>query len=315
MNNFLPPDSDWSFTMDAQAYPILLPHVVCLDEDLYVNGRLTEKLTRQQADFLGYCDGRQTFATIISGHSVDLSSVIHLTQYLLWWHSPVNKWVHEFEECDRLVFSESLNSVWEAMGGRMLFEYPPKGTIIINCFSSSQSELAARDEAFFASRLTSVGHRVWNIAREKINSATDIFTDMIRASIERAKPSEIFIPASLGRRPLSHLIHNTVIGLVAEGYIDASVHLYSDGSPLGYRHTDEFYSTFEGTYFNPREYWINTSATAASKNAMLDLFAASLSSEQKLLTRTNDGRVARNFGDSGWTAAEHFWQLDFSTMI
>ena len=318
----------------------MLPHITCLKQSLYMGNRQVDKLTNSQSDFLLNCNGTRTFSQVLQQNSTDVSNIIHLSRYLLWWPYPVNNTINTFEKCDRLILCASPEVPWLGMGGRILNDASERKTTILTCFnacektrnplykSGSEYILACRDESAFASRLAGVSHVNWNISLNKIkgqdstsiqdDSKTNLgfFNEMIHTFISTFEPSEIFIPGSMGQNNGSDLVQNAVITLVAEGYIQGTVHIYEDvSSSLGYRHIDEFYSKFEDSYLFPFEHYVDTSGASSRKTAMLDLFRCGVTNSQKSMWLSSDVRNAKMSGDSNWTHAERFWKLDFSQFI
>jgi hypothetical protein len=317
MNNYttqLRPKRHWQPDLDSHAYPILLPHITCLGQDLYAGNRKMDRLTPAQAGFLADCTGAHTFAQLLQGPSVNLSDILHLTRYLLWWPDPVSDSVNVFDSCDRLVLCTEPEIPILAMGGRLLEEARVTSTTLLTCFNTPDAaadlllyrglpeyRLARLDESYLLARLTGLAHIEWNSSYEnKIDE--EVFRKKLHAAISKMEPAGIFIPAALGNNEAARLIRNSILTLYAEGYIQSEIHLYADEPPaIGHRAIDEFLSWFENSYLNPVGYLVRVSGeTAVRKYALPDLFRCGNAAAQKKLWRT---------------PSERFWKLNFTNLI
>lgn len=313
---------------------MLLPHITCVKQNLYIGNRLADRLTKNQSVFLQQCSGRLRFTEIVQQNNIEIAGILHLCRYLLWWPNALNGWENETVQCRRLIFSAGAEMPWLAMGGRILAEAPQYSTILVNCFSSGGNEnnttlyngpaeylLACDDEAVWAARLAGAGYMNWNLSAQKTEAfqgaaENGLFREKIQTIITRSGAGEIFIPASLEKKIETELVHDAVLALAAEGYIQADIHIYEDApSSLGQRLADEFYAKFEGAYLAPEEYYTDTSATVTAKSILLQLFRCMIAGDAKTMWAEAGIRNAEIWGNPQATVAERFWQLNFSGMM
>lgn len=298
--------------LDAGAYPVLLPHITCLEQDLYIGNRKMDRLTPEQNDFLLDCTGRRSFADLLHRHDMKAADILHLSRYLLWWPDPVKETVNVFPAPQRLILCSSPEIPLLAMGARMIREAQAISTTLLTCFETpaetadlllykgvGEYRLACLDEAFLLSRLSGMAQLRWSNALHRTGEET--FHRLILAFLEKAEPAAIFIPAALGGDAATLLIRDTVITLYAEGYIQSEIHLYADEPmALGHRMIDEFQSWFEDSYLTPAGYTIPVGDTAIHKQAALDLFSCNTAGIQK----------------NAWLdPVERFWKLNFTALI
>jgi hypothetical protein len=304
----------WQPDLDARSYPILLPQVTCLGQDLYLGSRKLDRLTPGQAGFLAGCSGYETFADILREHELRPADILHLSRYLLWWPTPVGWKAPQFEACDRLVLCTQPQPAILAMGGRILDEAAGTKTRLLSCFNPpaetadlriyrdvEEYRLGCLDESFLLARVAGIAIIDWNLS---LNSSKDDdhFEHLVHDLISKEEPAEIFIPAALGRTRTALLIRNTVLKLFAEGYIQGEVQLYADEpSGLGHRLIDEFESWFEDSYLNPVAYVPAISNTGRlCRKIIPDLFRCGTA-------------VARSRKWAGHV--ERFWKLGFTDFI
>ena len=326
--------------VDVSNYPILLPHVTCLDTTLFLGNRQLEKLTDQQAAFLKHCDGTTTFGQIVKKYSFELSQILHLTKFLLWWPAPVNDFVNIFDSCDRLVITARPETPWLGMGGYLLEGAKHLKTVVLNCFLPSQRtkhawlyrgaseyRLASRDEAHFAARLSGTACMSWNLSGDGVKQAGATllqdpyvsdqqapFREWFSGLLEKLEPDEIFIPAALSLEPESHFIFNFVLTLLAEGGIPSEVHLYEDRPSVhGHRYIDEFLVRFEHFYLTPEMYFRDCTEITPYKTALLDTFVTGIANVQKREWEFSSIRNANETENEHYKNAERFWRLNFTT--
>jgi hypothetical protein len=298
--------------LDAGAYPVLLPHITCLGQDLFIGSRKMDKLLPEQTGFLLDCNGRHPFSELLFQHALKATDILHLTRYLLWWPEPVKENVNLFPAPERLILCSKPEIPMLSIGARMIREAQDVSTTLLTCFDSAAESanllfykgvgdyrLARLDEDFLLARLSGMAQLHWNNSFLRIGEET--FHRLILAHLTKTRPTTIFIPAALGGDTAALLIRNTIIALYAEGYIKSEIHLYADEPPAhGHRLIDEFESWFEDSYLTPVGYSLPVGNTAIHKQAILDLFNCQPLAEQK----------------KAWlNPVERFWKLNFTALI
>lgn len=339
MNSLIKYKNEFSPYLDVQAYPVLLPYVTCIKQKLFLGLRFVEKTTKKQSQFLQNCNGNQNFLQILQLYSIDVTEIIHLTKYLLWWPSPVNEYLNSFKNSDRLVLSASTELAWLGMGGVLMNGAAEKKTTLLTCFSAAstgtqslyfdtvaQQNLSCKDEAFFASRVAGIGHVHWNLNASSISARHEeselhklnfeIFREMLISFIRDTEPKEIFAPAGLRYEYGAVAIRDTLLQLKAEGYITSKVYFYEDSPSLsGYRAIDEFHSEFETSYLVPIENYVDVSEIAKLKFLIMDVFKSRITSQKKKLWLNSGKKNAEVSGHTEWESAERYWELSFSKSI
>lgn len=313
---------------------MLLPHITCVKQNLYIGNRLADRLTKNQSVFLQQCSGRLRFTEIVQQNNIEIAEILHLCRYLLWWPNALNDFENGTGQCRRIIFCADAEMPWLGMGGTILTDMSECSTTIVTCFDTGDKEtdlslyngfpeyvLACRDESALAAQLTGIRQINWNISLRKmairevseISGTEGYFREMIYSAISGSGASEIFIPAALGKKIGAGIIQDTVVALAAEGYIQDSVHLYEDApAAYGHRVVDEFYSKFEGAYLAPSEYYKDISNTYAGKTTLLQVFRCGITGAEKTLWNQAGITNAGIWGNPQCTRAERFWNLGFS---
>lgn len=335
MTAMKPTRANRSPLLDPDSFPILLPHVTCLEDDVYVGNRHIARLHPHQSAFLRSCDGSRTLTEVIRATQVETVYVTQVAGWLLWWPEAVQE-VSPFNgSVDRLVICTRPEEAWLGMGGRILLEAQAQRTTVLTCFSPfggthyaelfqtpEEFNLACRDEAALAARLAGVDHTVWGIPEHEKRIPAgfaeehapgllkDILRETIECVIEELRPREVFVPGALSYSTDSGFLLSTTLSLVAEGCLQSDLYVYEDSpSVMGQRQVDEFCSLFEDSFLVPREHYVDITDARVKKTSLLDLFRCRINSFQRQEWFQSAQRNALLSSLPEASSAERFWQI------
>jgi hypothetical protein len=326
-----------SLRLDPGAYPLLLPHFGYHGDAVYFGPTRVASVSVGEGWFLSRCDGTRTLAQAAAGCGVSPDFVAGAARWMVWWPRPIAP-VPSVEPCgrvERLVLSPHPEDAWIGMGGRILSEAADVATLVHHTFqvftgrhgasyrTTRELAMACTDEAAAASRLGGVASGAFRVPEHEARrlhhfpeeAAHQLLRLKLTELIAALDPNEIFVPAAVKGGPDSLLLCEVLLGLFADGTLEAELHLYDDApDPLGQRLIDDFLLRFEGAFLAPLSYYYDFSRVRAQKESLLDVFACRLDDRRRRAAR--DGAKC-NAGEGkleGAAGAERFWEIGFSSV-
>lgn len=324
-------------------YPVMLPHFFVADGGLYFGDSYLRTMDPDEAEFATLCDGRKTFREIIS-QMESAAGRAATAPYLTWLSEPLGAAPVREAPLDGgrwLVLSPHPDDAELSIGGTLFAR--PEGVDAVNviCFSDllytqfsqafSQSfavNAIRRDEALLAGAAMGVEVEFLGfpeLAYRQAMTTEDAFLDTekeIRQAlklrllhvIRKHRPTHVFAPAGIGDHGDHRMIFDCVIEFVDDDiFPETTFHLFEDFPySASQQAVDDFLSRFEYSYLDVVTHFQDTSAFAARKAAVTDIYRSQFRrgiTDHVLRAGTRTAAMAAKGAPEPKASAERYWTI------
>jgi len=326
-----------SLRLDFRAYPMRLPHFVFRDGELCFGAQPLRAATEDEAAFAAECDGKTLFRDLMARYP-GATGFAASAPYLTWFPKPIGQENSQSGGEHWLVIAPHPDDAELSMGGTLLNRPPDTRVTQAVCFSyavhtifpasfASPAEVSAirQDEGALAALASGAeaeffGYPEFKL-RETILGENHLLDNevvikaalklRIIASIDRAAPTQVFAPASIGNHPDHRMIFDIIVELVDEDrFPTITFHLYEDFPYCAsYQAVDDFLSRFEHSYLDVKTWHNPITDVLSEKTAVADIYRTQFRRSLDTHLVAVAERVALTGPRDESTAAERFWTL------
>lgn len=325
-------------TSIGNIYPLLLPHVAIIQNELYFGSQKLRPVTAEEEQVCRLCNGLTPLKDI-SAHA-GAALLKELTPFIVELPFPLVQKTVRNERPKVLVIAPNPQTSYLSVGGSCL-KWKDKEILNLICFSTTadctltglfkgDEEISAirHDEAEISARLCNCTNKFLNYpdfsvrkSRWHTGSMPDLPADLAAAlqyaiynTINEFKPEIILAPAAIGNHPDNAILHNIILFFFKRDYFPGIDFLLYQDFPYAatYNMIDDFLWKTECSFVKIADQFEDVSAQIGTKELFYDIYFSAFNPVNRSLV---SHILKRNTTASTLTlieeteGAEHFYKL------